>query len=158
MRKIPHFESLTSRSPEFPSKYTAMKRILLIDDEDELRSILRMSLEKMGYAVTEARNGAEAMKLFKKAPADLVLTDLIMPEKEGLETIRQLRRRNPELKIIAMSGGGRSDARDNLKMARSFGATLAFAKPFSFDALAKAIAGLLAEPKPDHSDPVFDPE
>jgi DNA-binding response OmpR family regulator len=135
-----------------------MKRILLIEDEDELRSILRISLEKMGYAVTEARNGAEAMKLFKKAPADLVLTDLIMPEKEGLETIRQLRRRNPELKIIAMSGGGRSDARDNLKMALSFGATLAFPKPFSFDGLAKAIAGLLAEPKPDHSDPVFDPE
>jgi DNA-binding response OmpR family regulator len=135
-----------------------MKRILVIEDDEGLRSMLRMSLEKMGYAVTEARDGKEAITVFKNDPVDLVLTDLMMPEKEGLETIRELRRGNPELKIIAMSGGGRTDARDNLKMAKLFGATTAFSKPFSFADLCKAVSELLAVPVPDHSDPVFRPE
>jgi CheY-like chemotaxis protein len=136
----------------------AMKRILLIEDDEALRSILRVSLEKMGHAVTEAVNGREAMSIFKKTAPNLVLTDLIMPEIEGLETIRAMRRAQPELKIIAMSGGGRSDARDNLKMAKNFGATAVFAKPFSLKELQKVIAELLAEAKPDNSDPVFQKE
>jgi DNA-binding response OmpR family regulator len=131
-----------------------MKRILVIEDEDGLRSIVRMSLEKMGYAVTEARDGKEAIALFRDNPADLVLTDLMMPEKEGLETIRELRRSDPDLKIIAMSGGGRTGARDNLKIAKLFGATSVFSKPFSFEELGKAVSDLLA-PKPDNTDPVF---
>jgi two-component system chemotaxis response regulator CheY len=132
-----------------------MKRILLIEDDEGFRSILLMSLEKMGYNVTEAKDGREALAAFKKAAPDLVVTDLIMPETEGLETIRVLRRAHPELKIIAMSGGGRSDARDNLKMAKNFGATAVFAKPFSFGELHKVVAKLLAEAEPDLSDPVF---
>jgi DNA-binding response OmpR family regulator len=69
-----------------------------------------------------------------------------MPEKEGLETIRELRKSHPKLKIIAMSGGGRTDARDNLKMAKLFGATTVFSKPFSFDELGKAVSALLPAP------------
>ena len=132
-----------------------MKRILLIEDDDSLRAILRVSLEKMGHAVTEATNGREAMGIFKKTAPNLVLTDLIMPEIEGLETIRAMRRAQPELKIIAMSGGGRSDSRDNLNMAKNFGATAVFAKPFSFKELHKVIDELLADATPDNSDPVF---
>jgi DNA-binding response OmpR family regulator len=135
-----------------------MKRILLIDDEEGLRAMLRLSLEKMGYAVMEARDGAEAVALFKAGPFDLVLTDLMMPEKEGLETIRELRKGHPDLKIIAMSGGGRVGASDNLKMAKIFGATTVFSKPFSFQDLQKAVSALLAEPHPGLKDPVIVPE
>jgi CheY-like chemotaxis protein len=135
-----------------------MKRILLIDDEEGLRAVLRICLERLGYEVVDAHNGADAIALFKRMPVDLVLTDLVMPGKEGLETIRELRRRNPELKIIAMSGGGRTDASDNLKMALLFGATSVFSKPFSLDELGKGVAEVLAGPRPDHSDPVFLPE
>lgn len=132
-----------------------MKRILIIDDEEPLRSMLRMSLEKMGYSVLEAGDGRVALALFKAQPADLVITDLMMPEKEGLETIRELRKGHPDLKIIAMSGGGRTDARDNLKMAKLFGATAVFAKPFSFSDLSKALSDIFGVPAPDNSDPVF---
>jgi CheY-like chemotaxis protein len=130
-----------------------MKRILLIEDEESLRTMLRLCLEKLGYAVVEAGDGKEAMALFKKTTVDLVLTDLMMPEKEGLETIRELHKSQPGLKIIAMSGGGRTDARDNLKMAKLFGATTVFAKPFSFEQLGTAIAEILAKPA-DTADPV----
>jgi DNA-binding response OmpR family regulator len=123
-----------------------MNRILLIEDEENLRTLIRLSLEKMGYAVTEARDGVEALALFNKRPVELVLTDLMMPEKEGLETIRELRKSHPKLKIIAMSGGGRTDARDNLKMAKLFGATTVFSKPFSLAELGKAVSALLPAP------------
>lgn len=123
-----------------------MKRILLVEDEDDLRGMLRMFLEKMGYAVSEARNGQECVDTFKKEAIDLIISDLMMPEKEGLETIRELKRGNPHVKIIAISGGGRSDARDNLKMAKLFGATVALSKPFAFHDLATAVKDLVGEP------------
>jgi CheY-like chemotaxis protein len=132
-----------------------MARILLIDDEEGLRAVLRICLERLGHDVIDARDGADAIALFKRMPVDLVLTDLVMPGKEGLETIRELRRRDPELKIIAMSGGERTDASDNLKMALLFGATSVFSKPFSLEELGRGVAEVLAGPGPDHSDPVF---
>jgi DNA-binding response OmpR family regulator len=132
-----------------------MKRILLIEDEEGLRSMLRISLEKMGYAVVEASDGKAAMAIFKTEPVDLVLTDLMMPEKEGLETIRELRKGHPELKIIAMSGGGRTDARDNLKMAKLFGATTVFSKPFSLAELSRAVTEIFKAATPDSPDQVF---
>jgi CheY-like chemotaxis protein len=135
-----------------------MNHILLVEDDESLRSLLRISLERMGNAVTEARDGKEALALFKQGPVNLVITDLVMPEKEGLETIRELRRGHPELKIIAMSGGGRADARDILKMAKLFGATAVFRKPFSLADLRKAVAKLLGPQEPDNSDPVFELE
>lgn len=122
-----------------------MKRILLIEDEEALRHMLHMSLVRMGYAVDEAANGKEGIQAFNLKKPDLVLTDLMMPEKEGLETIRELKKAHPKLKIIAMTGGGRSDARDNLKMAKLFGATIALPKPFAFQELAIAIGQLLGE-------------
>jgi DNA-binding response OmpR family regulator len=127
------------------SQNRKMKRILVIEDEDALRSMLHMSLVKMGYAVDGARNGKEGIAAFNAKTPDLVLTDLIMPEKEGLEMIRELKKANPGIKIIAMTGGGRLDSRDNLKMAKLFGATLALPKPFAFQELAAAIAQLLGQ-------------
>ncbi|MCH8809524.1 MAG: response regulator, partial [Proteobacteria bacterium] len=91
-----------------------MARILIIDDEDELRSMLRQMLEQAGHEVTEAVNGAEGIRLYEQDRPDLIITDIIMPEKEGVETIIALRRADPDLPIIAISGGGRLDATDFL--------------------------------------------
>jgi CheY-like chemotaxis protein len=122
-----------------------MKRILLIEDDENIRKMLRISLESYGYAVTEAGDGKEGMASYKASPADLVLTDLVMPEKEGLETIRELRKTNSQVKIIAMSGGSRSNAGENLKMAKLFGATALISKPFEISKLAQTIADVLGE-------------
>jgi DNA-binding response OmpR family regulator len=130
-----------------------MKRILLIEDEEGLRAMVRISLQRMGYAVTEARDGKEAIDLFKNEQVDLVLTDLMMPGKEGLETIRELRKVRPDLKIIAMSGGGRTGSMDSLKMAKALGAAAVISKPFSFDDLGKAVSGLLSEAPPGSPKP-----
>jgi YesN/AraC family two-component response regulator len=117
-----------------------MSRILLVDDDDPLRNILRVTLEKMGHHVVEARNGKEAFQLCQAEPPDIVLTDIVMPEKEGIELIGTLRRFHPDVKIIVMSGGGRGSASDYLKIARHMGATVTLSKPFSNEAIAGAIA------------------
>lgn len=116
-----------------------MTRILLVDDDESLRKMLRITLAKMGYHVIEAANGNEALRLCQVEIPDLVLTDLIMPEKEGLETITELRRLYPGLKIIAMSGGGRGSAVDYLKFAAKMGASRTLHKPFSNEAMVAAI-------------------
>jgi len=123
-----------------------MQRILLVDDDDALRKLLRLNLIKMGYAVAEAANGKEALAMQQSEPADVILTDLIMPEKEGLETIGELRKKFPGVRIIAMSGGGRVDAANNLKVAKLMGADHAMAKPFSYQELADAIAKVMTKP------------
>src|SRR4051812_35399567 len=120
-----------------------MARILLVDDDDLLRNALRLTLGKMGHHVHEARNGNEALRLFAAEPPDLVLTDIIMPEKEGLETILELKRLHPTVKIIAMSGGGRATDIDYLKIARQMGVARTLHKPFSSDAMATAIAEVI---------------
>jgi CheY-like chemotaxis protein len=122
-----------------------MARILLIDDDKALREVLRLSLEHLGHSVMEAQDGDEGLALFSQHSADIVLTDLIMPGKEGLETIQELRRVYPTIKIIAMSGGGRVAAQDYLKVAAEFGAVRILAKPFAITALAEAITATLAE-------------
>jgi CheY-like chemotaxis protein len=122
-----------------------MLRILLVDDDDALRTVLRLLLIKMEYEVVEAKNGREAMALFDKEGPDLVITDLVMPEKDGVEVIRDLRRKRPDLKIIAMSGGGRASAGSYLKIAKAMGASIVLAKPFSHDEMRAAISQLLNE-------------
>ena len=116
-----------------------MKTILLVDDDDLLRKMLRLKLESLGYAVLEARNGNEATRHQKAHPADIMITDLVMPDKEGLETIHEFRRAHPALKIIAMSGGGRSSAETYLHFATQLGAVAALQKPFSTDILVAAL-------------------
>ena len=121
-----------------------MSLILLIDDDDSLRKMLRLTLTHFGHSVQEACNGKEAMLMFAKTPPDLVLTDLVMPEQEGIETITAIRRISPKMKIIAMSGGGRGSATDYLQMAKALGANCVLEKPFSNEALASAISETLA--------------
>ena len=96
-----------------------------------------------GYDVAEAADGNAGMKRFCERPADLVITDLIMPEKEGIETIVELRRRFREVKIIAMSGGGIIEAGDYLGMARGVGAHRVFEKPFGVSEMLNAVRELL---------------
>ncbi len=107
-----------------------MKRILVIEDDGHMRGMLRDMLEIAGYEVLEASNGREGLRLFQRNGVDLVITDIIMPEKEGLETIAEFRRDFPALKIIAISGGGQIDSNKYLRIARIMGAEKIYSKPF----------------------------
>jgi CheY-like chemotaxis protein len=123
-----------------------MPHLLVIDDDDQLRTMLRMTLVQQGHTVAEARDGNEGLAEHARCPADLVLTDLIMPEKDGLETIMTLRKKSPGIRIIAMSGGGRNTASSYLQIAQLMGARRVLAKPFTIAELATAVAQSLAEP------------
>ncbi|MFT3781187.1 MAG: response regulator [Nibricoccus sp.] len=122
-----------------------MAKILLVDDDDAFRKMLSLSLSRQGHEVIEANNGLKAWSTYEANPVELVIMDLIMPDKEGLETIRQFRRAGVKTKILAISGGGRVDARDLLKVAQQFGANKALAKPFTSEELAAALAELLPQ-------------
>jgi len=125
-----------------------MARILLIDDDDSVRTVLRLTLIHFGHTVIEARDGREGLALFAHADADLVITDIVMPEVEGLEVLMTLRERKPPVKIIAMSGGGRVSAADYLHAAKLMGAASVLSKPFSNQALMAAIDDVLADRAP----------
>ena len=119
--------------------------ILVIDDEEPVRAVLRQMLEKEGYRVEEAPNGTVGMSLLQDHFIDLVITDLFMPEKEGIETMREVRKSFPQVKIIAMSGGGRIGKLDFLPMAESFGAQRTLAKPFERKELLETVRAVLAQ-------------
>ena len=123
-----------------------MATILLVDDDDGVRSILHKTLVGAGYEVEDAVNGDLALAAYRRQPRDLVITDLVMPEKDGLETIMALRRINPAMKIIAISGGGRSLGLGQLYLdaAQSIGAGRILAKPFTSKALLTAVSEVLA--------------
>ncbi len=121
-----------------------MARILIIDDNDLFRGMLHATLDTLGHEVTEAADGTEGLKWHARGAFDLVITDLIMPETEGIETILELLKRAPETRIIAMSGGGRASAQDYLGIASRIGARKVLAKPFSRDALDNAIREVMA--------------
>ena len=120
-----------------------MSQILVIDDDEVIRSLLRNLLERDGYDVMEAENGKIGLKLLRENGADLVITDLIMPEKEGIETIRELRRDFSDVKIIAISGGGTIGPETYLQMAKSMGAHRVFGKPFNLQEMSEAIRELI---------------
>jgi CheY-like chemotaxis protein len=120
-------------------------RILVVDDNDQIREMLRLLLEQAGYEVLEATNGKFALGLLKKEQADLVITDIIMPEMEGIDLIRAIRSLYPRAKIIAISGGGRIDPRLCLSMADKLGADRILQKPFGKSAILSTVAELLAE-------------
>lgn len=120
-----------------------MRHILLVDDDEQFRSMLSESLRRADYEVTEACDGREGLKLYRDRPADLIITDLIMPEKEGLETIQEFRRDYPAAKIIAISGGSRHGSFDYLKLAQAFGARHVLAKPFPREQILEVIKQVL---------------
>lgn len=120
-----------------------MAKILVIDDEELVRLTLRQMLESGGYEVVEARNGREGVETHRTTEIDLVLTDIIMPEQEGIETIIQLRRSDPNLRIIAISGGGRMKNMDFLKIAANVGADTVLTKPFTTQELLDAVGACM---------------
>ncbi len=106
------------------------RRIMLVDDDDGTRRALARLLQKAGYRVTEARNGEEAVRLWRNLDGDLVILDMFMPEKDGIETMVELRAHTPRVRIIALSGGGAKGRLDILEDAKLLGADLAIQKPF----------------------------
>lgn len=116
-----------------------MARILVIDDEADFRETLRATLEQAGHEVLEAGNGVEGIRMHRAESPELIITDIIMPEMEGIETILELRRHDPAAKIIAISGGGRLRMTDFLSAARKLGAVTTLAKPFRRDQLLEAV-------------------
>lgn len=123
-----------------------MTRVLVVDDDQILRGALRVVLEGAGYEVLDAADGDAGLRLYREQGADLVLVDLFMPERDGLEVIRALRAAIPQPKIVAMSGGGRTRHLDVLKAAAAFGASRALQKPFEPRDLLAAIRELLGGP------------
>jgi DNA-binding response OmpR family regulator len=124
-----------------------MPRILIIDDEPDARLVLRDILETEGYQVQEAANGAEALIQCRVAPVDLVITDIFMPKKDGLEFIVELRDRNALLPIIAVSGGG-TRVNDGLQLAPKLGATAILPKPFKAVEILGAVKSALRPARP----------
>ena len=120
-------------------------RILVIDDDEQMRILLIKTMQWAGYEVMAAENGRLGLELFEEQPADLIITDLIMPEQEGLETIRIMKQNHPAVKIIAISGGGRIGPDAYLPAARELGADRVFAKPFEVKELIAAVHNLLAD-------------
>jgi CheY-like chemotaxis protein len=121
-----------------------MTSILLVDDDEQLRTMLSVVLRRAGYEVQVAIDGIEASNFYRSDPTDLIITDLIMPEKEGLEIIRELRKDYPQAKIIAMTGGGRTGTMNYLKVAKALGAQELLEKPFPTQEILEAIRRVLA--------------
>lgn len=119
------------------------KVILVIDDERMVRMQLRSILEAEGFTVCEAGNGNEGLTRVVLFCPDLVITDILMPDKEGIETILELRHHHTSVRIIAISGGGRIGNKDFLRTAKHLGADRTLAKPFGKEALLKAVHDVL---------------
>ena len=122
-----------------------MARVLIVDDEQMLREMLQQMLDIEGFETFTASNGSEALSVFKQCDPDVVVTDIIMPEKEGLEIIQILKGKKPNLKILAISGGSYNiNVSDILKMAKALGANQALSKPIRRKEFIDTINNLLA--------------
>jgi DNA-binding NtrC family response regulator len=108
-----------------------MATILIIDDEKPIRFTVTAMLADEGHEVLEAENGQQGIAVLEDCPVDVVVTDILMPEREGLETIMEIRRRWPDVSVIAISGGGRTGTANYLEMAVELGATTTLDKPFT---------------------------
>lgn len=122
-----------------------MAKILVIEDDDSFRNVLVQMLVKVGYDVRQAGDGNQAIEVCAQFEPDLVLTDIIMPDKEGLETIQELLQICPDMKIIAMSGGGKFGPDSYLPLAQKLGAKATLQKPFMREQLLSTISDVLAE-------------
>ena len=112
-----------------------MQNVLVIDDELDVRDAIERVLTRAGYSVRTAGDASDALAERRRSQADVVITDIIMPEQEGIETIMRMKRERPEVKIIAISGGGRIGNVDVLTAAKSLGADHIIAKPFEAEEL-----------------------
>jgi CheY-like chemotaxis protein len=121
-----------------------MKRILVIDDNDDLRELMKVILEPAGYAVDLAQDGQAGLAVQRARPADLVITDIFMPNQDGIETVAQFRKEFPGLKVVVMSGDGKLVKHSaHFLTARELGAHGALSKPFDEDELLRVIGDVL---------------
>ena len=120
-----------------------MPKILIVDDDALMRDALHKTLVRAGYEVEDASGGTAALHAYQRQPRDLVITDIVMANGEGLETISALRKLDARVKIIAMSGGGVGKSEDYLDLAAKFGATRVLAKPFSGAEVLAVVAAVL---------------
>jgi DNA-binding NtrC family response regulator len=117
--------------------------VLIIEDDEFVKNMLRQTFKQAGYEVATASNGRIGIQLYQSEPFDIVITDLIMPDMEGIETITHLRKCNPGVKVIAISGGGRNRPDDYLHLASKLGAAKTFAKPVDRNELLEAVRQLV---------------
>ncbi len=141
MKSDPHPAGRLNR-PD-PQRRERVARILVVDDDDLIRKLVVKTLVRAGYEVVASADGQEATRIYRQEPSDLIITDLFMPEKEGMEVIMELRRDFPDVKIIAISGAGSLGATEYLEMARMIGATRTLAKPFGQEQLLAAVSEIL---------------
>ncbi len=120
-----------------------MPGILIVEDDLELREMLRISFARKKFTVLEADNGRDAILHFKPSVTDIVITDLIMPDEDGLKVIMKLKEQKPSIRIIAISGGGKVGPGNYLNLAKALGANAVFSKPFSINDLMIKIDELL---------------
>ena len=125
-----------------------MPSVLVIDDNDAFRHTICLWLKRNGYDVFEAANGKEGVQQLESRLPDVLLTDILMPEQDGLETIQKVRKQHPALRIIAMSGGMLDGRVDFLPIAQKFGANHVMHKPFSGSELILVLEKLLAKGEP----------
>ncbi len=121
-----------------------MTRVLVIDDDDAIREVMQRTLADAGYLVLCAADGSAGLRSFQEFLPDLVITDIIMPEREGIETIRAIRSLDAAVPIIAVSGGARIGSLDVLSLAEKFGANRVLVKPFFGSALLNTVREILA--------------
>lgn len=119
----------------------AVSSILIMEDDESIRLALRKSLARAGYDVSEAANGAEGAAIYNANPPDLIITDILMPDQDGVEALLDLRQKLPGVKIIVISG----NAQEFLPIARDLGAHRTFAKPFQQAEILEAVSELLSE-------------
>jgi CheY-like chemotaxis protein len=117
-------------------------RVLIVDDNKDMRESTRYLLQLIGYDAEVASDGQQAMEIHRMRPVQILLTDIFMPGKDGIETIEAFRRQWPEIKIVAMSGGGAVATRDYLDVAPDIGADATLRKPFSLESLQQVLQGL----------------
>lgn len=123
-----------------------MAKVLVIDDVEAVRQAMALVLENAGHEVSQASDGLEGIRCLRESPFDLLITDVLMPGADGIEVIKEARQKSPNLKVIAMSGGGhRLPAGFSLKMAQAFGAKAVLYKPFENAELVEVVRSVLAE-------------
>ena len=122
-----------------------VSRILIIDDDADIRRLLKAALEKQQHVVIEADNGSDGLRRWREGKPELVITDLVMPGKDGLDTLFEMVNLDPGVKVIAMTGGSWREAVDRLHDARLFGAVRTVAKPFTLSEMLRVIGEVLQQ-------------
>ncbi len=135
-----------------------MARILIIDDEPQIRSMLRLMLERDGYEVVEAPDGIEGIRAYRQKPTDLIITDLIMPNKDGIGMIIELQKEFPDVRIIAMSGGGLNKPEGYLKGAKKLGAAYTLTKPIDREKMLRAVKNTIKDSASEVEETQSEPE